>query len=115
MSTILTTDENGQTRVPLRPSITLGGYVAEKVRRLLAVNEGDYFLNIRYGIPYWDKLFGQKSTNAYISNIFRKKLAEIPEVKSIDNVAITQVRGTVKYSATLNLIDDTSINIEDII
>lgn len=57
--------------------------VAQRLRIRLLSFQGEWFLDEDYGIPYWQRLLGQKPTKSAIDLIFQQQILDVSGVKEI--------------------------------
>lgn len=62
---------------------------AQQIRIRLRMFLGEWFLDTRQGMPYFQKIVGKKRRKALIDSIFRKAIATTPGVKSVDSLMQT--------------------------
>lgn len=63
---------NGQTPVTSYPVQVVAQRLSIRLRTFL----GEWFLNTTYGVPYWQRILGKKTTKAAIDKIFQQQILE---------------------------------------
>jgi hypothetical protein len=68
------------------PTLVSGaGAIAQQLRIRMKFFLGEWFLDTRLGIPYFQKILGKKRRKNLIDSIFRKAISTTPGVKTIDS------------------------------
>jgi hypothetical protein len=66
---------------------------------------GEWFLDTRLGVPYFQKLLGHRIDNALIQSIFRKAVLGTPGVKAVRSLSVDFENDTrklfIRFSAIL--------------
>ena len=63
--------------------------VAQGVSIRLQTFQGEFFLDTRIGMPYFQKILGEKPRIHVLKDIFREAILKEPGVDSIQNLTIT--------------------------
>ena len=109
----LVTNEDGDIDVSqgLRFTTTLAEYVANRLFDSLSFFLNEWFLNLNEGIPYFEKIIGQKPDLGLIDTLYRRAILATPGVGSISNLKLGFDRATrtlaVRFEAKLT--DGTAI------
>jgi len=70
---------NGQTPTTSYPVQVVAQRLGIRLRTFL----GEWFVNTSYGIPYWQRILGRKTTKAAIDKIFQQQI--------LDEVGVMQI------------------------
>ncbi len=65
--------------------------VAQRLRSRLRMFKGEWFLDRRQGIPYFQKVF-QGATDATLRAIFSRAIRGTPGVRSLDSISVVRDR-----------------------
>jgi len=81
--------------------------IAQRIRTRLLFFSGEWFLDKRLGIPYFDQILVKNPRLPVVNEIFRKAVKGVPGVASVSNVSTTITDrlarvGTVDFEATLD-------------
>lgn len=90
----------GQLRIETDPVKNIVG----KVRKVLLLAQGEWFLEAAAGTPWVQQILAQKNPNMrMIQNILVDRIKTVPEVGSVENVTLTFDRPsrTLTFSAQL--------------
>lgn len=69
--------------------VTGADAIAQQIRIRVKFFLGEWFLDTRIGVPYFQKILGKKPRRALLDFIFRKLLLTTPGVASIDSFSQT--------------------------
>jgi len=83
--------------------------VRQRVKVALMHYEGEYFLNVKNGIPYYTTLLGSKNSSL-LSNTLRKKILAVPGVLRILDFSLVIERSTRAYTPTITIVVEKNIN-----
>lgn len=75
--------------------------VAQRLRIRMLTFEGEWFLDTTYGVPYWQRILGQKPTKSAIDQILQQEVLSENGVKEI--VSFTSSFVNRKYSASFQV------------
>lgn len=75
--------------------------VAQRLRIRLLSFEGDWFLDTTYGIPWWQRILGQKPTKSAIDQILQQEILSENGVKELVSFNSSFVNR--KYSASFQV------------
>lgn len=75
--------------------------VAQRLRIRLLTFEGEWFLDTTYGVPYWQRILGQKPTKSAIDQILQQEVLSENGVKEI--VSFTSSFVNRQYSASFQV------------
>lgn len=62
--------------------------VSQHLRIRLRLFKGEWFLDTRIGVPYFQRLLGAKTSGAAVKALFRKAILGTPGVKGVTALAI---------------------------
>ncbi len=100
----------------LRVTTTLLQYTAQRLFDNLSFFLNEWFLNLNEGIPYFEKIIGQKPDLALLDTLYRRAILATPGVGSISNIRLDFDRATrvlaIRFEA--QLVDGTQITEADI-
>lgn len=57
--------------------------VAQRLFIMLRTFQGEWFLNVQHGVPYWQSILGKKTSKASVDLIFQQKILAERGVKEI--------------------------------
>jgi hypothetical protein len=63
--------------------------IAQEIRISMRFFKGEWFLDTRIGIPYFQSILGEKPSEETVATIYRQALLSIPGVKTVDSVVVT--------------------------
>lgn len=75
--------------------------VAQRLRIRMLTFEGEWFLDTTYGVPYWQRILGQKPTKSAIDQILQQEVLSENGVKEI--VSFTSSFVNRQYSASFQV------------
>lgn len=64
-------------------------YVANKIRIALKTFNGEWYLNINAGLPYYEDILVKNPNLDFISDLFQSEILSISEVDSLDEFELT--------------------------
>lgn len=67
----------------LRFTTTLTEYTAQKIKNVLSLFSGEWFLNTGLGIPWFDRILIKNADLNDVNNLFQSEILNIAEVKEI--------------------------------
>lgn len=70
----------------LRFTTSLEQYTAQRLDENLSFFLGEWFLDRRLGIPYFERVIGQKPDLALLDTLFRRAIKATPGVGNLDNL-----------------------------
>jgi hypothetical protein len=87
-------DDDGDVEFPFR--LTTPGVEAVKqgIRIRIQTFLGEWFLDLDFGIPWFEKILGQKFNEAEIRNAFRALILETPGVLELISLTATYTSAT---------------------
>lgn len=93
--------------------------IVQQCRIVLQMFQGEWFLNLDVGIPYWEKILGEKPTTAIEAAriFFRRELQLVDGVNKVTRLDITYTGSTrtLNVSWQVNTIfGDTPVDIIDL-
>jgi len=62
--------------------------VKQDISTMLKMFLGEYFLDLRVGMPYYQKILGQKPRLGTITSIFRRAILKRPSVTAVNNLEL---------------------------
>lgn len=62
--------------------------IAQQIRLTLSIFLGEWFLDISFGVPYFENILGKGRTKSEIEAIVRKKVRDVPGVVTVGEVVI---------------------------
>jgi len=62
--------------------------VAQHVTTSLKTFQGEWFLDTRVGVPYFDRVLGQKPRLAELEQLYREAIIKVPGMLSIEDMNI---------------------------
>ena len=74
----------------------------QRLKIRLLFFRGEWFLNIDYGIPYYEEIYTKNVTQAAVDNIFRDQILDTEGVTSITSFESTFDKGSRAYSLTFS-------------
>ncbi len=99
----------------LRFTTDLRTYTAQRLHENLSFFLGEWFLDQRLGIPYFEQIIGQKPDLGLIDTLYRRAIRATPGVAAITNLKLAFDRATralsIRFEAALN--DGTAITDAD--
>jgi hypothetical protein len=69
--------------------VSNGEAIAQDIKVRLLFFKGEWALDTRLGVPYYEEVLGQKPNLGVVKNLFRKVILQTPGVKSINNLDVT--------------------------
>lgn len=63
--------------------------VAQRLRIRLQTFLGEWFLNTAYGVPYWQRILGKKTTKTAVDRIFQEQILSERGVREIVSFSST--------------------------
>ena len=75
--------------------------VTQRLRIRLLTFEGEWFLDTTYGIPYWQRILGQKPTKSAIDQILQQEILSENGVRELVSFTSSFVNRT--YSASFQV------------
>ena len=63
--------------------------VAQRLRIRLSTYLGEWFLNTEYGVPYWQRILGKKTTKTAVDRIFQEQILQERGVREIVSFSST--------------------------
>jgi len=93
----LTTDFN------LRFTSNLTEFVSQKIENVLSTFQGEWFLDVDLGIPYFDRILIKKADLDDVNNIFLIAITSISEVQEVIEFNTTFDGATRKYTVTFKV------------
>lgn len=84
-----------------------GEWLRQKVKLVLGLNQGEWFLNITEGIPYINEIFEKTTGFSTVLSIFRDALSAIPGVTDIENMTFDgtgrqlSIRAVLRYNGLI--------------
>jgi hypothetical protein len=90
--------------------------VAQHLRIRLQFFFGEWFLDVREGVPYFQKIFVKAPDLGKIAGIFRRVILETPGIVALDNLlldfnAATRILSVSSFNAKLS--DNTTLTASD--
>ena len=78
--------------------------IIQDISRRLQFFLGEWFLNTKAGIPYFQKILGKHKPDGYVASLFRKVVLDTPGIKSLtQDVTLTYIEAkrymTVEFKA----------------
>ena len=64
-------------------------YIAQRVKQRLSFIKGEWYLDQREGIPFFEKIFIKNPNLDYVGSIFKGVILETPGVVSVKNLSVT--------------------------
>ena len=98
---------NGET--PVTASIDDG--LKQRLKIKLLTFRGEWFLNTRYGTPYYQQIFGKGRSKAVVDSVFRDLIREDQDVVRITRFESTLSTGR-DYSLSFSVISRTGNTVE---
>jgi hypothetical protein len=87
--------------------------VRQEVVSRLSFFAGEWFADESIGMPYWDRILGQKTVPLFaVREIFRSAIAETPGIASVDSIDLAYAaprNAVLTFSATTD--DGTQISV----
>lgn len=62
--------------------------IAQQIRLTLSIFLGEWFLDISFGVPYFESILGKGRTKSEIEAVVRKKVRDVPGVVTVGEVVI---------------------------
>lgn len=94
------------TRGQLSLSGTGRDAVVQTVRQRVFTNRGEWFLDLRVGLPYFTDILVKNPDMARVKSLFRQAILDTPGVESIETLELSLDRAaralTVTFEATLS-------------
>ncbi len=104
--TLLSDGPDGDIALPLRFTPDLRTYTAQRLHENLCFFLGEWFLDQRLGIPYFERIIGQKPDLGLIDTLYRRAISKTPGVAVIKQLRLAFDRATralsVRFEVTLN-------------
>jgi len=82
--------------------------VAQRLLILLRTFAGEWFYDTTYGVDYWNKILGRKSSKAAVDLIFQQKILSEPGVKQIVTFSSTLVNRQYSLTFQVKVVDGTT-------
>lgn len=114
-SFLLTEDGDIDPRFVFTPDLIT--YVAQRLRENISFFLGEWFLDTRQGLPYFQRILGQKYDASLIDQIFRKaaeKTAGVSRVNSFVSSFNRQTRTLSVPTFSVTLKDGTTLTQDDL-
>lgn len=91
-------------------------YVAQRLEENLSFFLGEWFLDLRQGLPYFEKVIGQKPDFALLDTLFRRTALATPGVAVVQSLSSQFDRKTRKAGVFFNAVakDGTLITQDDL-
>ncbi len=91
-------------------------YVAQRLDENFSFFLGEWFLDLRLGIPYWERIIGAKPDLGLIDTLYRRAALATPGVASVKNLQVSFVGATRKLpvALTVRLVDGGTVTSEDL-
>jgi len=70
----------------LRFTTTLEEAAVQGIRQRIQTWKGEWFLDIRVGVPYIDQVFIKKPNLVLLESMFRSIILQVPEIKAVPSV-----------------------------
>jgi len=101
----------------LRRTPDLRTYVAQRLRQNLSFFLGEWFLDQRQGIPYFERILGQGFDGPLLDRLFRRAVLRQPGVATVDRIVVkfdgpTRTASFPVFDVTLN--DGSKISAADL-
>jgi len=95
-------DSNGDLAIENDDFVLVDGIdaIAQDMDIRLKFFKGDWFLDTRLGIPYYEKILGQKSRLTAVKAIFRKAMETVEGVTEIVNLLVNYTGKTRRFSVS---------------
>jgi hypothetical protein len=77
--------------------------VAQDLTIRLQFFQGEWFLDSRLGVPYFQKILGEKPRLNVLKNIFRKAIMTSPGVRTINDLILDYDGPTRRLSVSFNV------------
>ncbi len=104
--TLLSDGPGGDIALPLAFTTDLRTYTAQRLHENLCFFLGEWFLDQRLGLPYFEQIIGQKPDLGLIDTLYRRAIQATPGVAVIKQLKLAFDRATralsVRVEATLN-------------
>ena len=100
----------------LRLTSDLRTYVAQQLDNRLSLFVGEWFLDLRLGIPYWERIIGQKPDLLLLRTLFLRAIRETPGVASVPKLelAFDRAARTLTVEGEVTLLDGSKITPDDL-
>jgi hypothetical protein len=91
-------------------------YVVQRLDENLSYFAGEWFLDLREGVPYWERIIGAKPDLGLIDTLYRRAILATPSVASIEFLRLEFDRATrtLKPSFEATMTDGTTITAADL-
>ncbi len=91
-------------------------YVVQRLDENLSYFAGEWFLDLREGVPYWERIIGAKPDLGLIDTLYRRAILATPGVASIKFLRLEFDRATrtLKPSFEATMTDGTTITAADL-
>lgn len=88
----------------LRFTADLATYAVQRLDENLSFFLGEWFLDTREGVPYWERIIGAKPDLGLIDTLYRRAILLTPSVGSVPNLKLAFDRSTRKLAPSFNVI-----------
>lgn len=76
--------------------------IAQQIRLTLSIFLGEWFLDISFGVPYFESILGKGRNRYEIEAIVRRKVRDVPGVREIGSISIEIDKKSRKAEITIN-------------
>jgi hypothetical protein len=85
---------------------------AQKLRNRLRMFEGEWFLDVRVGVPWFSVVFVKAPDLEVVKRLLRKVILATPGIVSVTELSVEFDRGTRELEYEFTAVDDTGVTIE---
>jgi len=83
--------------------------IAQQLRIRLQFFRGDWFLDRRQGMPYFEQVFIKNPSRALLETIFRRAILDTPNVESLDSFVLNLDRSTRRTTIDFVAVTDAGV------
>ena len=112
-----TPDGDWDLSLGLRRTDTLTEFVTLKIPEALNFYAGEWFLDTRKGVPYFEYIWGQRPDLGLVQTIYRKALTAITGVDTVVSLVVTfdAPERAIRVTAAVRLVSGDEIEFKDLI
>ena len=80
----------------------------QKIKQALLMFQGEWFLDIEQGVPYYSDVLGQKGALDSIRSVFIDCINSVPGVKELSQFDMSYIAQTRELRLKFSVVDDTN-------
>ena len=86
--------------------------VAQRVKRMLLLFKGEYWLNLDLGVPYYEGILGKKNSLETVQSLFINAIKSVAGVKEVLSFDLSFDDKTRELSLETTILDDLNQELE---